>query len=95
MRRLAWGLLVGVLCACGTDEGGGGDEVPVDSAGPWSQEAVVSYSQKFAVGTPQSVGLDEGANLWLLEGERIGVLRPGDSAPRWTQRLGQAAKGFA
>lgn len=92
MRR-AWGLLLGVLCACGADEGGG-DGVPVDGAGPWSQEAVLSYSQEYAVGTPQSVGLDEGANLWLLDGARIGVLRPGDREPTWTQGVGQAAKGF-
>jgi hypothetical protein len=93
MRR-AWGLVLGVLCACGGDGSGGGEALPEDSAGPWSQEAVLSYSREYAVGTPQSVGLDEGGNLWLLDGARIGVLRPGDRAPTWTQGVGQAARGF-
>ncbi|MFY0574178.1 hypothetical protein ACN28S_07320 [Cystobacter fuscus] len=30
---------------------------------------MLDYSKQFAVGTPQSVGLDEGGNLWLLDGE--------------------------
>ncbi|WP_434381976.1 hypothetical protein [Melittangium boletus] len=63
-------------------------------AGPWPQEAVLDYSQTFGVGTPQSVGLDEGMNLWLLDGARIGVLRPGDKAPTWTSGIGQASQPF-
>jgi hypothetical protein len=92
---VAWGLLLGAL-ACGGGEGAasGEDALPEDSAGPWSQEAVLSYSKQYAVGTPQSVGLDEGGNLWLLDGARIGVLRPGDAKPTWTERVGQAAHGF-
>ncbi|EPX58475.1 hypothetical protein D187_003947 [Cystobacter fuscus DSM 2262] len=95
MREGAWGLLLGAwLCACGEGDGGGEGALPVDSAGPWSQEAVLDYSKQFAVGTPQSVGLDEGGNLWLLDGARVGVLRPGDSQPTWTSGVGQAGKGF-
>ncbi|WNG24865.1 hypothetical protein F0U62_13230 [Cystobacter fuscus] len=95
MREGAWGLLLGAwLCACGEGDGGGGGALPVDSPGPWSQEAVLDYSKQFAVGTPQSVGLDEGGNLWLLDGARVGVLRPRDSQPTWTSGVGQAGKGF-
>jgi hypothetical protein len=63
-------------------------------AGPWPQDAVLDYTRSFRVGTPQSVGLDEGLNLWLLDGNRIGVLRPGDMAPRWTTGVGQARQPF-
>lgn len=55
---------------------------------------MLNYTQAFGVGTPQSVGLDEGLNLWLLKGNRIGVLRPGDSAPTWTTGVGQARLPF-
>src|SRR5688572_1612929 len=44
------------------------------TAGPWPIDAMKNYSVDFAVGTPQSVALDEGLNLWLLAGDRIGVL---------------------
>ncbi|HEX8537641.1 MAG TPA: hypothetical protein VF664_09265 [Cystobacter sp.] len=95
MRERVWRLLLGAwLCGCGEGDGRGEGALPVDSAGPWSQEAVLDYSKRFAVGTPQSVGLDEGGNLWLLDGARVGVLRPGDSQPTWTSGVGQAGKGF-
>ncbi|WP_343073327.1 hypothetical protein [Pyxidicoccus fallax] len=57
-------------------------------------DAVLDYSRAFGVGTPQSVGIDEGLNLWFLEGRRIGVLRPGDKAPSWTTGVGQASEPF-
>src|SRR6185295_3002370 len=63
-------------------------------AGPWPNEAAADYSQRFGVGTPQSVGIDEGLNLWFLDGDRIGVLRPGDSTVRWTRGIGQARQAF-
>ena len=63
-------------------------------AGPWPVDAALNYTHAFGVGTPQSVGLDEGLNLWLLDGNRIGVLRPGDSAPKWTTGVGQARLPF-
>ena len=63
-------------------------------AGPWPVDTVLSYTQAFGTGTPQSVGLDEGLNLWLLDGNRIGVLRPGDTAPSWTTGIGQAREPF-
>jgi hypothetical protein len=55
---------------------------------------MLDYTQRFGVGTPQSVGLDEGLNLWLLQGNRIGVLRPGDTVPTWTTGVGQARQPF-
>ncbi len=63
-------------------------------AGPWPVDALLDYTRSFGVGTPQSVGLDEGLNLWLLDGNRIGVLRPGASSPTWTTGVGQARKPF-
>jgi hypothetical protein len=57
-------------------------------------DAVLNYTQAFGVGTPQSVALDEGLNLWLLDGNRIGVMRPGDTAPTWTTGVGQARQPF-
>jgi hypothetical protein len=42
----------------------------------------------------RSVAVDDAYNIWLLDGDRIGVLRPGDSAPTWTSGVGQAAPGF-
>jgi hypothetical protein len=63
-------------------------------AGPWPVDAALDYTRSFGVGTPQSVGLDEGLNLWLLDGNRIGVLRPGDTAPAWTTGVGQARQPF-
>jgi hypothetical protein len=63
--------------------------------GPWPDEALVNYSSRYGLGSHiQSVAVDDAYNVWLLEGDRIGVLRPGDSAPRWTSGVGQAAGGF-
>ncbi len=62
--------------------------------GPWPVDAVLDYTRAFGVGTPRSVGLDEGLNLWLLDGRRIGVLRPGETAPTWTTGVGQARQPF-
>ncbi|ADO69152.1 hypothetical protein [Stigmatella aurantiaca] len=64
------------------------------NAGPWPVDAVLDYTQRFGVGTPQSAGLDEGLNLWLLDGDRIGVMRPGDPGPTWTKGVGQARQPF-
>ena len=62
--------------------------------GPWPMDAALDYTKTLGVGTPQSVGLDEGLNLWLLAGNRIGVLRPGDRAPTWSTGVGQARLPF-
>lgn len=72
----------------------GVDAGTLADTGPWPTQALLDYSQTFNVGTPQSVGIDDGFNIWLLDGARIGVLRPGDSAPRWTSGIGQASQGF-
>jgi hypothetical protein len=55
---------------------------------------VLDYTRSFDVGTPQSVGLDEGLNFWFLDGDRIGVMRPGDRAPTWVRGIGQARLPF-
>ncbi|WNG54030.1 hypothetical protein F0U59_03900 [Archangium gephyra] len=70
------------------------EEPEPPDAGPWPMDAVLDYTQSFGVGKPQSVGLDEGLNLWFLDGNRIGVLRPGDTAPAWTTGVGQARQPF-
>lgn len=62
---------------------------------PWPQLASVNYTQRFGVGQPRDVAVDEGFNIWLLDGDKIGVLRPGDSRPIWVQGLGQAGRGFS
>ena len=50
------------------------EEPEPPEAGPWPVDAVLDYTQSFGVGKPQSVGLDEGLNLWLLEGYRKGAM---------------------
>ena len=68
----------------------GGDVGP----GPWPLDDVKNYSAAYRLGPIQSAGLDDGFNLWVLSGNRVGVLRPGDAAPTWSENLGQAALGF-
>lgn len=76
------------------DAGGPVDAGVVPDAGPWPKDALRDYTHDFNVGTPQSVGLDEGLNLWLLDGAKIGFLKPGATAPVWTTGVGQAKNGF-
>ncbi|PTL80246.1 hypothetical protein [Vitiosangium sp. GDMCC 1.1324] len=78
----------------GTPEDAGTTPDAGQTAGPWPVDAVLDYTQTFGAGTPQSVGLDEGLNLWLLKDNRIGVLRPGNKAPTWTTGIGQASQPF-
>lgn len=66
----------------------------VPDAGPWPTDAVRDYSASYGLGKPQSVAFDEGLNLWLLDGARIGILRPGETTPKWTTGVGQARDGF-
>lgn len=67
---------------------------PQAGPGPWPDEPVVNYSQRYNLGRVRSVGVDDAYNIWLLDGERIGVLRPGDTQPRWVSNIGQASQGF-
>jgi hypothetical protein len=94
--------------AGGEEPDGGGDDAglpdggePADGGepitggpGPWPTDPVTDLGATYALGVPQSAGFDEAMNLWLLDGDRIGVLRPGDAEPTWTQGVGQAAGGF-
>ena len=76
------------------DGGASPDAGPAANPGPWPTEPTRDYSQAFGLGNPQSVSLDEALNLWLLDGDRIGFLRPTDLAPTWTRGVGQARAGF-
>jgi hypothetical protein len=78
----------------GPTDPGPTDPGPVVTVGPWPDEPQVNYSSRYGVGAVRAMAVDDAYNLWLLEGERIGVLRPGDKAPRWTSGVGQAAPGF-
>jgi hypothetical protein len=77
----------------GTDAGTD-DTTPALSAGPWPTTPVLDYTTAYGLGFVQSVGVDDAYNIWLLSGERIGVLRPGTNRPVWVGRIGQAAPGF-
>jgi hypothetical protein len=78
----------------GTPDGGSETAEAERGVGPWPDEPLLDYSRRYGLGRVRAVGVDDGYNLWLLDGERIGVLRPGDEAPRWTTGVGQAAGGF-
>ena len=80
----------------GTPPGAPPDTAPPPPAlmDPWPQDALVNYTQRFGVGRPQGVAVDDAFNVWLLEGNRIGVLRPGATQPLWVSGIGQAGRGF-
>lgn len=69
---------------------------PVEAAADtWPKDAVVNYTQRFGVGRPDGVAVDDAFNIWLLDGKRIGVLKPGATQPIWAENVGQAGKGFS
>ncbi len=80
----------------GNTDGGTGDggTEPEVTQGPWPNEQLVNYSRRYGLGRVRAVAVDDAYNIWLLDGDRIGVLRPGDTAPHWTAGVGQAAPGF-
>ncbi|XXF74921.1 hypothetical protein P2318_17765 [Myxococcaceae bacterium GXIMD 01537] len=80
----------------GTTDGGMPDGGAPDASvpDPWPKDPLVNYSQRFGVGRPQGVAVDEGFNIWLLNGSSIGVLKPGDTQPTWVKDIGQAGRGF-
>jgi hypothetical protein len=67
---------------------------PQGGPGPWPTDTTLNYTQRYNLGRVQSVSVDDGQNIWLLNGESIGVLRPGDTQPRWVSHIGQASQGF-
>lgn len=74
---------------CEPDAGGGTIE------SKWPNDAVLNLTSKYGIESGiQSVGIDEGQNIWLLKGREIGVLRPGDTRPTWTANIGQASQPF-
>lgn len=73
------------------------DAGPIDAGpgpGPWPTTAVKNYSASYDIPWVQSVGIDDGHNIWLLKDNQIGVLRPGTSKPVWATGIGQAKPGF-
>lgn len=62
--------------------------------GPWPTDASINYTRRFNLGHVRSVSVDDAYNIWLLDGERIGVLRPGATEPRWVSNIGQARMSF-
>lgn len=79
----------GTIVDSGTDAG-----TPTPTPGPWPTDTVLNYSSEYSIGSIQSVGVDDAYNIWLLDGERIGVLRPGTDKPVWSSNIGQAKNGF-
>ena len=71
------------------------DGAITEGPGPWSTDPLTNLSAAFNLGAPQSIGLDEAMNLWLLHGDRIGVLTPGSTEPTWVSGIGQASQGFS
>ncbi|MET0403746.1 MAG: hypothetical protein ABW123_15150 [Cystobacter sp.] len=77
------------------DDGGSTPDTPeMPGVDLWPQEPVVNYTQRFGVGQPQGVAVDDAFNIWLLQGNRIGVIRPGEMQPQWASNIGQAGRGF-
>ena len=72
---------------------GTGTDTP--QADPWPKDALVNYTQRFGAEQPQGVAVDDAFNIWLLKGNRIGVLRPGATQPVWASDIGQAGRGFS
>ncbi|WP_426755576.1 hypothetical protein [Myxococcus sp. Y35] len=77
----------------GTDPEPDGGSGP--TAGPWPTDAVMDYSARYNIDRAQAVGVDAAHNIWLLDGDRIGVLRADTQALVWTRSpIGQARDGF-
>jgi hypothetical protein len=68
---------------------------PENKAGPWPTDELVNYSAKYGIGRVQDAGPDEGHNIWLLAGDRIGVLKAGSSTAQWSSGVGQAGRGYS
>ncbi|RJS21733.1 hypothetical protein DRW03_15400 [Corallococcus sp. H22C18031201] len=67
---------------------------PVDPAGPWPQDPVLNYTDRYGLDHVQSLTVDAAHNIWLLAGSRIGMLSADTKKVVWTQNVGQAGKGY-
>ncbi|MCP3059026.1 hypothetical protein LXT21_09605 [Myxococcus sp. K38C18041901] len=73
----------------------GGVVVPTTPEGPWPTDGLTDYSSKYGIPKVASVGVDGAHNIWVLDGDRIGVLRADTQRLVWTsQPIGQAGLGF-
>ncbi len=79
----------------GTGTGNDGGTPPPKGQGPWPTDAVLDYSRKYGVTGVRAFGVDAAHNVWLLNGDKIGVLRADTQRVTWTDApIGQAAGGF-
>ncbi|TQF15133.1 hypothetical protein FJV41_15065 [Myxococcus llanfairpwllgwyngyllgogerychwyrndrobwllllantysiliogogogochensis] len=79
----------------GTDPVPDGGTQPTTPEGPWPTDALTNFSAKYDIPKVRSVGVDGAHNVWLLNGNQIGVLRAGTDRPLWTsQPIGQASLGL-
>jgi hypothetical protein len=90
MAALSAGLLVAGGSACSR----GDDSEESLGPGPWPNVPFKNYTTDYGIDWVQSVGLDEGGNIWVLREREIGVLRPGTSTAVWASKLGQASSHF-
>ncbi|NOK15022.1 hypothetical protein [Corallococcus exercitus] len=61
---------------------------------PWPADPVTNYSDRYGIGRVKSVGIDLGKNLWVLDGDRIGVVRADTQKLVWMPgAAGQAGEG--
>ncbi len=65
------------------------------TAGPWPTDPVTDYSSRYDISRAQAMGVDAAHNIWLLDRDRIGVLRADTQEVVWTRSpIGQAQGGF-
>lgn len=76
----------------GTGTDGGTDGGTAPTPGPWPTDAVSNYSERYGLDGVESVGVDAAHNIWLLDGDRIGVLRADTRQVVWSSGVGQAGE---
>ncbi|AKQ70671.1 hypothetical protein A176_007583 [Myxococcus hansupus] len=83
----------------GSGEPDGGSGEPDGGSGsaesPWPTDAVTDFTARYGLSRVQAMGVDAAHNIWLLDGDRIGVLRADTQQVVWTRSpIGQAQGGF-